>query len=99
MGTILKSLLRIFSKNKVNLDIKTEKALEYISGNGKFVSIYKLRFGHVALADDANDMIKTAKLISMLVEIDDTELSINDVFNLPIDFVGELIGKIMENKS
>lgn len=69
------------------LDNKAEIILE----DGRFASIHKVKVGHMIVAQDADPLVQMAKLITLVVKIDNQPVSVKDVLNLDIKDFSKII--------
>ncbi len=67
------------------LYIAAEKKAEIILSDGRFVTIFKVKAGHIALSQDVNKMFECFKVMTYTVKVDDKPISMAEVFNLDVE--------------
>jgi hypothetical protein len=65
--------------------VRLDKKGEVILSDGRFVTIHKLKLGHLYLSKDDNEMAQAIKLISFTTKIDDKPPSLEEVLNLDVE--------------
>ena len=67
------------------------KKAETILSDGRFVSVYQVRVGHMAVAYDTNPVLQAAKLIAQVVKIDDQAINMHQALNLDMHDFNKIV--------
>lgn len=76
--------------------VRLDKKSEIVLKNGVFVTIYKVKLGHLILCDGVDDLIKFAKLIRLVTRFDDKEPTSEDVLNLDLPDFFAIVSQIQK---
>lgn len=75
--------------------VRLDKKSEVVLSDGTFVTIHKVKIGHLLLSQDICELSRALKLISVTTKFDDKKPTTQDVLNLDL----EDFHKIMEQLS
>lgn len=62
--------------------VQLDKKSEIVLNDGRFASIFNVKVGHMLAAQDKDQFTQMIKLVTLVVKIDDKELTAKDVLNL-----------------
>lgn len=65
--------------------VQLDKKGEVILSDGRFVSIHKVKIGHLYACQDDNEIGRAIKLIALTTKIDDKTPKIEEILNLDVD--------------
>ena len=80
------------------VEIRSEKKAEIVLNDGRFAQIFGLKIGHFVAAEDSNQMLQMAKLISLCVKIDDVPLTLPEVLNFSLSDFEKISEQLMKHK-
>jgi hypothetical protein len=89
--TWLDSLKKALNKSKPINYASDKKIAELILSDGSFCSIYQVTYKHLELAESKNSFEMYAKVLSMVLLIDDKPITIEQVYNLPLKDINKII--------
>ena len=75
---------------KSALEVKAEVVLP----DGKFLTIYKQKYGHLAAAYHTNPLLLSANLIMLTTRIDNEDITMEQILSMPPEYVALIIEKI-----
>jgi 5-enolpyruvylshikimate-3-phosphate synthase len=78
----VKALLTSLIQREQCVEIESEIKGEVVLEDGRFVTVHKIKVGHVAVASDDNQVIQAAKLIAVSCLFDGKQAKLQDVLNL-----------------
>ena len=86
------SILEMFRKEEPK-----QLAREVVLSTGNFLKIYQFKYKHMKDLQDLEQVDAISKILSRLIEIDDTKVTAGEILEMPIEFVNELIKEVFNN--
>jgi hypothetical protein len=74
--------------------VQSVKRKEIVISDGRFVSIYQVKAGHLLNCLDTNPMIQAAKLMTLSIEIDDNRVNLETILNLDLDDFNRILHEL-----
>ena len=62
--------------------VRLDKKGEVILSDGRFVTIHKIKIGHIFAAQAGSDLEAAIRLVSLTTKIDDVSPTVQDILNL-----------------
>ncbi len=86
------SILNMFRKEEPNQLVR-----EVVLSTGNFLKIYQFKYKHVRGTQDLEQIDAISKILSRLIEIDDTKVTPEEILEMPVEFVNELMREVFNN--